>query len=135
MRKKQNKSPAHDNGRASRAAGASSRPSSRRRPQRPVDFYAVVKVRKLSALPAAVRDREGIVTGRAQTAAGRWNYSVWIRGLNKSYYLPHSALMPTGVILKRDELYGGQSIRVRVDRNGVGTEVLPEGTVVGAEEA
>ncbi len=85
----------------------------KRRPTRgePLPFYAVVKVKEGHAVPSKARGRRGVVVDRAETKTGNWKYSVALSGLEDSYYLPHSALIPTGRVAKRQDLYGLRSGR------------------------
>ena len=85
-------------------------------------FYSVVRVKKQSNVPAEVVGKLGIILGRAGTR-GRWDYSVFVQGVEESYSLPHSALAPTGKVLRRDELYGGDMMRVRIGDAGAGRVV------------
>jgi hypothetical protein len=92
----------------------------RRKSPTPLPFYAVVQIRNRQAVPQAVRGQHGVVVGRARNSRGGWAYSVAIRDADGSYYLPHATLKPTGNVLKREDLYKGDKLRVRVDALGNG---------------
>jgi hypothetical protein len=89
----------------------------------PLPFFAQVRVKDHGRIPAKAAKKIGVILGRSQSKSGVWRYSVFLGGLNESYSLPHAALLPTGKLLQRGEIYGGDKLRVVVDQRGSGTAV------------
>jgi hypothetical protein len=96
------------------------RQSAADRQSEPLPFFAKVKVERYKGVPAKAAGKNGLVLGRAQLKTGRWQYSVFLGGLNESYSLPHAALKPTGEVMKRCDIYGNDKVRVVVDERGAG---------------
>jgi hypothetical protein len=86
-----------------------------------LDFYAEVKVGDIPDSPE-ISGKQGVIIGRAEQD-GRWSYAVWVEGVGELYHVTHEKLTPTGRQFRREDFYGGESIRVRVDKNGDGTIV------------
>ncbi|MBV8780764.1 MAG: immunity protein 31 [Phycisphaerae bacterium] len=79
----------------------------------PLPFYAKVRVGAGRGVPANAVGKLGVVLGRAPLAVGHWTYSIFLEGLNESYSLPHAALWPTGEVLKRSDIYGGETVALQ----------------------
>ena len=95
--------------------------SSAKRAVKPFPFYAKVWVTQKRGVPAEAVGKMGVILGRAQSPSRQWNYSVFLKGLDESYSLPHLALTPTGEVLNRTDIYGGDKVRVVVDDTGAGS--------------
>ncbi len=85
-------------------------------------FYAIVNVANRSTVPPEVRDKRGVVLGRTLDG-DKWLYTVAIESLDESYVLPHDVLEFTGKTASSADFFAGESIKVRVDKNGKGRVV------------
>jgi hypothetical protein len=82
------------------------------------------KVRIIGQVPDApeVTGRTGVALAGGPSEAG-WTYTVLVDGLEETYVRPVSVLHYLGETVPADQLYGGESLRVSVNKSGAGTIV------------
>ena len=79
------------------------------------EFYEVVRVESCIPKYQEVNGHEGVVLGMAQSEDQSWSYAVQIFQPEDGWDIPESELISTGRVMKRENLYPGNSVRVEVD--------------------
>lgn len=83
------------------------------------DFYEVVRIIRLEERYAPIVECEGTILGQAQNEDD-WSYAVAIENTGVTWYLPESALVPTGRRPCRSDFYNGEAVKVGVTHTGEG---------------
>lgn len=97
--------------------------TSQRSRRTPLPEYAKVVAVGNADEVAEVRGRTGIVLD-ATNGEGGWTYTVYFPAKQETFVLHAESLWDTGETVPEDVIYGGgESLRVRVDRDGNGTLV------------
>lgn len=88
------------------------------------DFYEVVTILPSRDLPIRLWNTEGVILGRAQDENGLWEYGVMVSADGDyCWQLKENVLQSCGRVLRREDVYSGESIKVIVDpKTGRGSE-------------
>lgn len=84
------------------------------------EFYEIVEVIALDPIFSEIAGLEGVVLGMAEDDSGDWYYSVLIDQKDETWNIPGSCLETTGKYRSREDIYGGDSVRVTVNGEGEG---------------
>jgi hypothetical protein len=80
------------------------------------DFYEVVSILASEETPQTLWGMEGVIVGRVQVDEGVWEYAVQMSADNNNcWQLREDGLRSEGRKRRREDLYSGETIRVRVD--------------------
>lgn len=81
-----------------------------------LDFYDIVSILPCDAVPKRLWGTQGVVVGRAQSSNGLWEYAIQaFADEDCCWQIDEQFLRAEGRRMNRDELYTGESVRVRLD--------------------
>ena len=79
------------------------------------DFYEIVTIVPSEESPQQLWNADGVIVGRAQDNQGLWEYGVLIfADDNNCWQLKENALRSEGRRMRREDLYNGETLGVRV---------------------
>jgi hypothetical protein len=81
------------------------------------DFYEVVRIESRKPRYQEIYGQEGVILGMSQAQDLSWGYAVQLLDSEDGWAIPEEELTSAGRSMKREDIYPGDSIRVKVDPN------------------
>jgi len=88
--------------------------------QSPFIFYEKVVVESKDPKKSKINGKLAAIMGMSQSDDGEWGYAIHVYGEDEGWDAMSHELRPTGEFDRRETFYSGESIQVRVDKQGRG---------------